>query len=68
MQKITVHVGKDGRLKLLFEGVPGPECLAHTEALRAALGETVDLEYTSEYREGLQTETESGTIEAPEKA
>ena len=63
MQKMTVRIGKDGKLSVRMEGVKGPDCVVKTEAFRETLGDTVELEYTSEYYEPPETEKEGPASE-----
>jgi hypothetical protein len=48
-QVITVDIAPDGSIKIDAKGFTGPECAKATQALRDALGETVEFTKKPEY-------------------
>jgi hypothetical protein len=49
-RKITIRIGRDGKVTLHVEGQPGDQCLLLTQALEQALGGQVESrEYTGDY-------------------
>lgn len=48
-RKITIRIGRDGKVTLHVEGQTGDQCLLLTQSLEQALGGQVEREYTGDY-------------------
>ena len=57
-REMEITIGPDGEVNIEVSGVAGGDCLDFTEFLEEALGEVTNREYTREYYQAAESESE----------
>lgn len=57
-EEVEIYISEDGEIKFHIKGIKGPKCVDVAKKIEKALGKIKDMDYTSEYYEKEETQTE----------